>query len=130
MSTRADWSPLELVALLLVLSVLGERLELTVGSQSLSAGFVALVLAMTLMDPPLLLRRDRRDLRGLVSAGQPPVCLSNAATYVAFALLGGVLVRASLGDVHDQAVLATTRSVTFALIVFGRSSSTNVVNLR
>ena len=50
-STVSDWSPLELVALLLVLGVLGERLELTVGSQSLSAGFVALVLAMTLLGP-------------------------------------------------------------------------------
>jgi putative nucleotidyltransferase with HDIG domain len=130
MSTRADWSPLELVALLLVLSVLGERLELTVGSQSLSAGFVALVLAMTLLGPApavaiavVAISADSLSRRPSLA-----VCLSNAATYVAFALLGGVLVRASVGDVHDQALQATTRSVTFALVVFGAFLITNVVN--
>ena len=130
MSTSTDWSPLELVALLLVLSVLGERLELTVGSQSLSAGFVALVLAMTLLGPApavaiaiVAISADSLSRRPSLA-----VCLSNAATYVAFALLGGVLVRASVGDVHNQAVLATTRSVTFALVVFGAFLITNVVN--
>jgi putative nucleotidyltransferase with HDIG domain len=130
MSTRPDWSPLELVGLLLVLSVLGERLELTVGSQSLSAGFVALVLAMTLLGPApavaiaiVAISADSLSRRPSLT-----VCLSNAATYVAFALLGGVLVRASVGDVHDQAVQATTRSVTFALVVFGAFLITNVVN--
>src|SRR5258708_2795052 len=83
MSTRPDWSPLELVALLLVLSVLGERLELTVGSQSLSAGFVALVLAMTLLGPApavaiaiVAISADSLSRRPSLA-----VCLSNAATY-------------------------------------------------
>src|SRR5450759_809943 len=48
-NSSSDWHPPELVALLLVLSVVGERLTITVGSQSLSAGFIALVLAMTLL---------------------------------------------------------------------------------
>jgi putative nucleotidyltransferase with HDIG domain len=130
MSTSADWSPLELVGLLLVLSVLGERLELTVGSQSLSAGFVALVLAMTLMGPApaVAIAIVAISADSLSRRPSPAVCLSNAATYVAFALLGGVLVRISVGNVHDQAVQATTRSVTFALVVFGAFLITNVVN--
>ncbi|HTD58465.1 MAG TPA: HD-GYP domain-containing protein [Solirubrobacteraceae bacterium] len=130
MSTRADWSPLELVGLLLVLSVLGERLELTVGSQSLSAGFVALVLAMTLLGPApaVAIAIVAISADSLSRRPSPAVCLSNAATYVAFALLGGVLVRISVGNVHDQAVQATTRSVTFALVVFGAFLITNVVN--
>jgi putative nucleotidyltransferase with HDIG domain len=130
MSTSTDWSPLELVALLLVLSVLGERLELTVGSQSLSAGFVALVLAMTLLGPApaVAIAVVAISVDSLSRRPSLAVCLSNAATYVAFALLGGVLVRASVGDVHDEALQATTRSVTFALVVFGAFLITNVVN--
>lgn len=130
MSTSADWSPLELVGLLLVLSVLGERLELTVGSQSLSAGFVALVLAMTLLGPApaVAIAIVAISADSLSRRPSPAVCLSNAATYVAFALLGGVLVRISVGDVHEPALQATTRSVTFALVVFGAFLITNVVN--
>lgn len=130
MSASTDWSPLQLVGLLLVLSVLGERLELTVGSQSLSAGFVALVLAMTLLGPApavaialVAITADSLSRRPSVE-----VCLSNAATYVAFALLGGVLVRVSVGDVHDPALLTTTRSAEFALVVFGAFVITNIVN--
>ncbi|MFZ1155489.1 MAG: hypothetical protein WAN93_11350, partial [Solirubrobacteraceae bacterium] len=50
-SRSADWHPTELVVLLLILSVVGEWLTITMGSQSVSAGFVALVLAMTLLGP-------------------------------------------------------------------------------
>jgi putative nucleotidyltransferase with HDIG domain len=128
-STVADWSPLELVVLLLVLGVLGERLELTVGSQSLSAGFVALVLAMTLLGPApavaiaiVAIAFDSLSRRPALA-----VCLSNTATYVAFALLGGVLARAVIGNVHDLTD-PSVREVTFALVVFGTFVVTNVVN--
>lgn len=129
-SRSADWSPLELVALLLVLSVLGERLELTVGSQSLSAGFVALVLAMTLLGPApaVAIAIVAITADSLYRRPSPAICLSNAATYAAFALLGGVLVRIAVGDVHEPAVQAITRSVAFALVVFGAFVVTNVVN--
>lgn len=138
-SSGVDWSPLELVALLLALSVVGERLELTVGSQSLSAGFVALVLAMTLLGPApavaiavVAIAVDSMSRRPSLE-----VCLSNAATYVAFALLGGLLVHAAIGNIHgvsahgahhQVALRAATRSVTFALLVFGVFVVTNVVN--
>src|SRR5579883_3428390 len=104
LSSRAvDWSPLELVALLLALSVVGERLELTVGSQSLSAGFVALVLAMTLHGPApaVAIAMVAIAVDSLSRRPNLEICLSNAATYAAFALLGGLLVRAVLGDVHS-----------------------------
>lgn len=138
-SQSADWSPLELVALLLALSVVGERLELTVGSQSLSAGFVALVLAMTLLGPAPAVAIAVVAI-AVDSAWRKPslqVCLSNAATYVAFALLGGLLIRAVLGDVHErvlskgvseETLKASTRSVSFALLVFGIFVVTNVFN--
>jgi putative nucleotidyltransferase with HDIG domain len=120
-STAHEWHPLELVALLLVLGVLGERLELTVGSQSLSAGFVALVLAMTLLGPApaVAIAMVAIAFDSLSRRPTLPVCLSNAATYVAFALLGGVLART---------VVANHQSVAFALVVFGTFVVTNVVN--
>ncbi|HEX4837354.1 MAG TPA: HD-GYP domain-containing protein [Solirubrobacteraceae bacterium] len=130
LSRSVDWRPPELVALLLVLSVLGERLELTVGSQSLSAGFVALVLAMTLLGPAPAVAIAVVAITFDSLSRRPPVvvCLSNTATYVAFALMGGVLIRIAIGDVHDTALHATTRSVAFGLIVFGTFVVTNVVN--
>lgn len=129
-STGADWSPLQLVVLLLALSVVGERLELTVGSQSLSAGFVALVLAMTLLGPApaVAIAAVAIAVDSISRRPSLQVCLSNAATYVAFALLGGVLVQAVVGDVHARSLHATTQSVTFALLVFGVFVVTNVVN--
>jgi putative nucleotidyltransferase with HDIG domain len=138
-SESVDWSPLELVALLLALSVVGERLELTVGSQSLSAGFVALVLAMTLLGPApaVAIAIVAITVDSLWRRPSLQVCLSNAATYVAFALLGGLLIRAVLGDVHEHVVVkgvgeetlkASTRSVSFALLVFGIFVVTNVFN--
>lgn len=129
-STSADWSPPELVALLLALSVVGERLELTVGSQSLSAGFVALVLAMTLLGPApaVAIATVAIAVDSISRRPSLEVCLSNAATYVAFALLGGLLVQAVVGDVHAASLHATTRSVAFALLVFGVFVVTNVVN--
>ncbi|HEX5308237.1 MAG TPA: HD-GYP domain-containing protein [Solirubrobacteraceae bacterium] len=129
-STGADWSPLQLVVLLLALSVVGERLELTVGSQSLSAGFVALVLAMTLLGPApaVAIATVAIAVDSIWRRPSLQVCLSNAATYVAFALLGGVLVQAVVGDVHARSLHATTQSVAFALLVFGVFVITNIVN--
>jgi putative nucleotidyltransferase with HDIG domain len=129
-SSGVDWTPIELVALLLALSVVGERLELTVGSQSLSAGFVALVLAMTLLGPApaVAIAVVAITVDSLSRRPSAQVCLSNAATYVAFALLGAMLVRWVLGDVHSPVLRATTRSVEFALLVFGVFVITNVVN--
>jgi putative nucleotidyltransferase with HDIG domain len=131
-SRGADWSPPELFALLLVLSVIGERLELTVGSQSLSAGFVALVLAMTLLGPAPAVAIALVAI-AVDSVSRRPsltICLSNAATYVAFALLGGVLMRLVLGNIHEESasMQATTRSITFALVVFGIFAVTNIFN--
>jgi putative nucleotidyltransferase with HDIG domain len=125
-----DWSPPELLVLLLALSVIGERLELTVGSQSLSAGFIALVLAMTLLGPAPAVAVALVAITADSLARRPPldVCLSNAATYAAFALFGGVLVHLVVGDVHRAANQQAVREVSFGLMVFGTFVVTNVFN--
>jgi putative nucleotidyltransferase with HDIG domain len=127
-SARGDWGPIELFALLLVLSVLGERLELTVGSQSLSAGFVALVLAMTLLGPApaVAIGIVAIAVDTLSRRPEPSAVLANLAGYSTYLALGGLLTRLAVGDVHARG--ADTRGVVFALIVFGVFIATNVLN--
>jgi len=126
-SRAADWRPLELLILLLVLGVVGERLAVTVGNQSLSASFIALVLAMTLLGPaPAALIGG---LAVLVDSGmrRPPriQVLTNLATYLACLVSGAVVARLLVGDVHSG---QTTRSVSFVLVVFTVFLLTNVLN--
>ncbi len=126
-SRAADWRPLELLVLLLVLGVVGERLAVTVGNQSLSASFIALVLAMTLLGPaPAALIGG---LAVLVDSGlrRPPrvEVLTNLATYLACLLSGALVARLIVGNVHTG---HTTASVSFVLVVFAVFLLTNVLN--
>ncbi len=130
MSRWQDWQPLDMVGLLVVLGVLGERLTVTIGSQTLSSSFVAFALAMALLGPApavaiafVLAAVDYFSRRPSMAVG-----VSNTAAYVAFSLLGALLVRAIIGDVHNPHIEQSTRGVTFALIVSGVFVLTNIVN--
>lgn len=127
-SRSADWRPIELVGLLLVLSVIGERLEITVGSQSLSAGFVALVLAMTLLGPAPAVAIGLAAIAADTLSRRPErsAVLANLAGYSLYLLLGGLMARTLVGDVHARD--STTQGATFALIVFSVFIATNVLN--
>jgi putative nucleotidyltransferase with HDIG domain len=129
-SRPADWHPLELVALLLVLSVVGEWLTITIGSQSVSAGFVALVLAMTLLGPAPAVAIGAVAIGADSLARRPAlsVCLSNLTTYAVYLALGAFLTRFLIGDVHDPRNHHLLQSATFALVVFGVFIATNLVN--
>lgn len=129
-SASHDWSSPQLLALLLALSVVGEYLEITIGSQSLSAGFIALTLAMTLLGPApavaigiVAIAADSVHRRST-----PSGVLGNLAGYSTYLLAGGWLARLLVGNVHDAAAVQVTRSVTFALVVFGVFMVTNVLN--
>jgi putative nucleotidyltransferase with HDIG domain len=122
-SHAADWHPVELVGLLLVLSVVGEWLTITMGSQEVSAGFVALVLAMTLLGPApavaigiVAIAADSLSRRPALA-----VCLSNAATYAVYLVCGALLSRLLTSHEHVQ-------TATFALVVFGVFITTNLLN--
>jgi putative nucleotidyltransferase with HDIG domain len=130
MSRWQDWQPLEMVALLLVLGVLGERLTVTIGSQTLTSSFVAFALAMALLGPApavgialVLSVQDSFSRRPALA-----ICVSNAVAYAGFSLLGALMVRVLIGDVHNPRIVHATRSITFALIVFGVCILTNIVN--
>ncbi len=129
-SRSADWHPPELVALLLVLSVVGEWLTITMGSQSVSAGFVALVLAMTLLGPAPAVAIGVVAISADSLARRPAlsVCLSNLTTYAVYLVLGALLTRFLIGNVHDPSHHHLVQSATFALVVFGVFVATNLIN--
>jgi putative nucleotidyltransferase with HDIG domain len=129
-SRSGDWHPSELVGLLLVLSVVGEWLTITMGSQSVSAGFVALVLAMTLLGPAPAVAIGAVAIAADSLARRPSwsVCLSNLTTYAAYLVAGALLSRFLLGDVHEPHNQAVHHTATFALVVFGVFVATNLLN--
>ena len=122
-SRAADWQPIELVAMLLVLSVVGEWLTITIGSQSVSAGFVALVLAMTLLGPAPAVAIGVVAIAAdsLARRASAVACLSNFTTYSVYLVLGALLSRSLIGHSHVQ-------TVTFAFVVFGVFITTNLLN--
>ncbi len=122
-SRSADWHPTELVALLLVLSVVGEWLTITMGSQSVSAGFVALVLAMTLLGPAPAVAIGVAAIAADSLSRRPAlaVCLSNVTTYAVYLVLGALVSRALIGHSYVE-------TATFAFVVFGVFITTNLLN--
>jgi putative nucleotidyltransferase with HDIG domain len=129
-SRSADWHPIELVALLLILSVVGEWLTITMGSQSVSAGFVALVLAMTLLGPApaVVIGAVAIGADSLARRPSLAVCLSNLTTYAVYLVAGALLSRFLLGDVHDPHNEAIHETAKFAFVVFGVFVATNLLN--
>jgi putative nucleotidyltransferase with HDIG domain len=117
----AEWSPPELVGLLLVLALLGEYFSVEAIDGRLSASLVAIVLAMALLGPApaaacgiaaMILTSAMRRI-------PPARWLNNLSTFVAFPFAGGLILRALAGDVHDPRNHHMTQSVIFGLIVFG-----------
>lgn len=117
----ADWQPFSLLALLLVFAVAGERFEIPLGGQSISACFAALVLAMTMLGPAPAVAIAMVAIAVDSIARRPrfAVCLSNAATYATFTLIGSLVIRLAMGDIRQTHEISTQRGTTFVLILFG-----------
>jgi len=129
LSRAQEWHPLLLVVLLLALSLGGQGLQFTIRGQNLSAGFVAQVLAMSLLGPApavaiALLAAIFISARRRLS---PAFWLGNMSSFAIFPLIGGLLVDALVGNVHNAGNL-TIRGVTFGLVVFGVFMVTNALN--
>ena len=95
--------PLLLVVLLFVLSLGGQRLVFTIRGQHLSAGFVAQVLAMSLLGPAPAVAIALAAALFISVGRQLPLSawLNNLAAFAVFPLVGGLLVQALIGNVHD-----------------------------
>jgi putative nucleotidyltransferase with HDIG domain len=129
-SRAADWHPIALVALLSALAVFGDRMEITIRHQELSAAFVAFVLIMALLGPApavavgtIVVIIDSFFRRSPWEAA-----LSNLATTAIYLFVGGILIRVLAGNVHDPSAASSIQSVSFGVIVFGVFMATNAIN--
>jgi putative nucleotidyltransferase with HDIG domain len=125
-----DWHPLKLVALLFVLTAVGERLTVSVGRGRLTGAFIALVLTMTLLGPEPAMTFGALVVLGNSLRRRLPwdLALNNVVTLATYPVVGAVVARELIGDVHSHANLAATRGVLFALIVFLVFVVTLIVN--
>ena len=130
LSTSQEWSPLPLVGLLCVLALVAERLEFEVRGQHLSASLVVLVLTMSLLGPaPAVAFGILVTIPNSVGRRIPPSgWLNNLFTFATFPLIGGLIVRGLVGDIHDPSTQQLVESVTFALVVFGVFMITNALD--
>jgi putative nucleotidyltransferase with HDIG domain len=124
-----EWSPLPLVGLLFALALVGQRLGVTLRSQQVTADFLALVLAMSLLGPTpaVCFGIIAVSISSAMRRLPPSQWLNNLTNYAVFPLVGGLLIRALIGNVHDPNN-PLTKSITFGLVVFGVFMITNVLN--
>ena len=120
-SRSEDWRPLPLAALLLLFAAIGEWATVSIGSQNLSAGFIALVLAMTLLGPAPAVAIGLVAITVDTIHRRPALLawLKNFTAYAVYLLLGGLFCRLLVGDVHDVGNRHLIQSPAFALVVFG-----------
>jgi putative nucleotidyltransferase with HDIG domain len=130
-----EWQPTNLVILLLALTLVGQKLNLTIRDQELTAAFIPLVLAMSLLGPgPAVLYALAAVLftsllaRRSPTRRTPAMWLCNLSTFAAFPLAGAWMVRALVGNVHAADDLHLIRSVEFGLVVFAVFMMSNALN--
>jgi putative nucleotidyltransferase with HDIG domain len=128
-ASSGEWHPLLLALLLLGLALVGQRMVLTIRGQHLTAGFIPLVLAMSLLGPvpTVAVGLAAITLHSASRRLSPALWLNNLSAHAFFLLAGGLLVRWIVGDVHDVHN-AGTKGVEFALVVFGVFLFTNALN--
>lgn len=124
-----DWQPLQLFGLLVALAALGERLTVTIGNQNLSASFVALTLAMTLLGPApaLTIGAFAIAVDSLHRRPGAVATFAGLASYFTYLIAGSMLARALTGDVH-VGHNHLIKSPQFALVVFGVFIVANLLN--
>jgi putative nucleotidyltransferase with HDIG domain len=131
LSRPDEWSPPLLVGLLLVLALVGDWRSITISGGQVSASLVGLVLAMSLLGPApaVAFGIAAMVLTSSVRRLPPARFLSNLSTFAVAPFVGGLMVRALAGDVHDPRNQHMTQSVTFGLIVFAVFMVTVGLNL-
>jgi putative nucleotidyltransferase with HDIG domain len=129
-SSTDEWRPLILVALLAVIYLGGDRLASAVGDGVFTPSHSAMVLTMCLLGPApavlfgLLAATVNSALRRLPRSQW----LANLSSLAAHTVVGGLIVRLVIGDVHSPANHGTLQGAGFGLLVFGISIVTILVN--
>jgi putative nucleotidyltransferase with HDIG domain len=125
LSEESDWHPATLLLLLLGVAIVSDAFKLRTERITISAAFLSLVLAMTLLGPA------PAALLGVVSKGTSDVlrriplrhALVNASTYAFFPLVGGAVFELVGGP-----GLLNASAATYILAVFALFLATNVLN--
>jgi putative nucleotidyltransferase with HDIG domain len=125
LSRSSDWQPLALFGLLLALALISETFRLESGKLNVSATFLAVVLAMTLLGPaPAAVLGVTTILVNAMKLRAPlRATLANVSTFASFPLVGGLMFRALGGQALLDGEVAPI--VLVVLIVF---MSMNVLN--
>jgi putative nucleotidyltransferase with HDIG domain len=123
-SDRQDWE-FDLFALLLGVSVVSAAFELETKRFKVSAAFLSLVLAMTLLGPApaACIGVLAMTFRSVVRRSPWQSCLANLSTYAFFPLGGGVAF-----ELIDGPARLETNPAMFFLLVFGVFMATNALN--
>jgi putative nucleotidyltransferase with HDIG domain len=122
----ADWKPIELVLLLFVLAVGSDMLTVEIRGLRLSGAFLALVLAMALLGPaPAVAIAVGSIVIDAVMSRRPwDRALINVVTFAAFPLVGGLMIRGTVGHVEP----GSTDALGFAGVVLVVFMLTNTLN--
>jgi putative nucleotidyltransferase with HDIG domain len=123
LSRPEEWSPPLLVGLVLALAVSGEWFSVEISDGQQNAAVVALILAMSLLGPAPAAACGIAAMIPVSAKRRLPATqwLSNLSSFAAAPFVGGLMVRALVGDVHDPLNQHMVQSVVFGLIVFGVS---------
>ena len=125
-SHEAEWQPIELVFLLLVLAIGSDILTIEFRGIRVSGSFLAIVLAMALLGPaPAAAIGAASALLDIFVARRPwHRGLVNVAAWATFPLVGGLLFRAWAGDVD----VGEENALWFAALVLVIFMVTNLLN--
>jgi putative nucleotidyltransferase with HDIG domain len=125
-SSAADWQPMALTGMLLVLAVGSELLTVEIRGMRISGSYVALVLAMALLGPAPAAAISAACALIDVAIARPAWkrAMINITTYSVFPVVGGVLIDTVMGEWG-----ALTRdSLGFAAVVLAVFVITNTLN--
>lgn len=130
LSHPTQWEPLLLVALLLVLALVGDRVSSPLGKGVLSTAHTAMVLTICLLgpSPAVLFGFAAAVLTSAVRRLEVSGWLNNLAALTLYPLAGAAIVALTIGNVHDPANHEVVRSISFGLVVFAVSLVTIAVN--
>jgi len=130
LSSAPQWHPLLLVAMLLALALIGDRVSSALGNGVLSTAHTAMVLAICLLGPAPAVGFGVAAAVVTSAVRRLPLSgwLTNLTALSLYPLAGSLLVMALVGNVHDPANQQLLQSVTFGLVVFAVSVTTIAIN--
>jgi putative nucleotidyltransferase with HDIG domain len=130
LSRPEEWHPLALVVLLLALALGGEWFTIEVSGGILSASLAVMALAMGLLGPvPAAACGIVAMVTHSVKAGRKPAdWLINIVGFGVAAFIGGLVVRAAVGNVAGTHSEHLAQSLTFGLVLLGAVITLLLVN--